>query len=155
MTTDTSDIDSGCPSWKPEIRKVLGLSADDPDRVEWERHADSCPECRNVLQNEREFQRSYGSLLDPPPVFISAAVMNKVRRARDRAFRLRPGHLAWGMAGSLAGIVLGVYLAAWNLPQNSIAFDDEPSYAEIISEMDDGIDVLIRELSTSPEGDQQ
>ncbi len=102
--------------------------------------------------DEAGIRLAIDELPDPGPAGIAASVMRKIRRQERLPLVIRRRELAWGFAGSLAGVMLGLWLAG-AVPDISPTFLNGEYIAEF-AELDDEIDQLAWEMSESPEDTQ-
>ncbi|MDP8239717.1 MAG: hypothetical protein P9X24_11560 [Candidatus Hatepunaea meridiana] len=142
---------TGCPEWSSKLPHLTSLSHDDPERIEWEQHAEDCRECKVVLQQELDLVRSLTVIHDPSPARISYSVMRKIRQRKETSIKVRPREVSWGLAGSLAGVLLGIWLAGV-VPNGSTIAATNSSTEEFVA-FEDTIDQLIWEMSSISDND--
>lgn len=138
----------GCPVWAGKTHRLLGLAGDDPERLEWESHARECRLCGGVLADEASFQRALLALPDPGPARVADDVMRRVRSVHTRPL-FRPRELAWGLAGSVAGVLIGLLMASTAPGVNGMT--REPQAQASFTELSDEIDALTLELAADDE----
>ncbi|MDP8228328.1 MAG: hypothetical protein P9M15_02610 [Candidatus Electryoneaceae bacterium] len=103
---------------------------------------------------DQQFQQLFSTLPDPGPARITARVMHRVRRDHhsERTLSVKPRHIVWGLASSLAGVFIGFYLANFTMPlvdttqYVSTSTDQTSSYIDPIEDMQDGWDQMIVDL---------
>jgi len=145
MTHRRNNITAGCPEWVDQVPALLELPEDDEVRMAWEQHTANCTSCRAVLYNEIRLRAQLEKLPDPGPARIANRVMHRIRGKERSYIPFRPRDLGWGLAGSLAGVLLGVWLAG---AINTMPVQANPlsGYEQILSELTEGIDPLMSEL---------
>ena len=107
---------------------------------------------RNSLIEEPDeagIRLAVNELPDPGPARIAASVMRKIRRQEPAKLVIRRRELAWGFAGSLAGVLLGLWLAGAVPDMSPTLLNGE--YIAEFAELDDEIDQLAWEMSESLE----
>jgi hypothetical protein len=131
-----SAVGDGCPEWRPRIGHLLGLATEDPDWIGWARHSSECAACRKALEAELRFRSLMSSIADPGRAMVSPAIMRRIRRRDPRAI-LRRHDLTWGLAGSLAGVILGILLTytVFVAPESQ-ATDDSQTSGVLTDEID-------------------
>lgn len=110
---------------------------------------------RNSLIEEPDeagIRLAVNELPDPGPAGIVASVMRKIRRQEPAKLVIRRRELAWGFVGSLAGVMLGLWLAGAVPDISPTLLNDE--YAAEFAELDDEIDQLAWDMSESLEDTQ-
>jgi len=105
-----------CPAWRDRAERILAAGDDDPSRQDWLRHSEACAECRWLQQDETRFRVRLAQLPSTGVARIAGAVMARARETRRAPLGRRD--IAWWVAGSAAGVVLGLWLAA-ALPNGS------------------------------------
>lgn len=145
MAQQKENISLGCEEWCSQIPMLLDLPEDDEVRTVWERHGDDCPLCRSILEDEARIKRMFAGLPDPGPAFIAGRIMSTVRGRNSNRIPFRTRDIGWGLAGGLAGVVLGVWLASVTAIQP--AKIDPATYFEMtLSDMSDEMDDLFVEV---------
>jgi len=149
MKRKNDHIATGCQSWQPRIGRLLSLAGDDPERIAWIRHANACPACRQALAQEAEFQTRLNGISDLGRAVIADAVMRRIRSRKYGALAVKPRDIAWGFAGSLAGIILGLWIA--NATPKSTTTSSTGQYTGEFAELQDDVDLITWELTGSAE----
>lgn len=144
MKQKQNDISRGCKEYRPQIQRLVELGADDPERILWERHSADCPECSKVLSDEMNLREDFASLEDPGPAYISSRVLSRIKRAEVQPIRIRIRDIGLGLAGTLAGVVLGVVIAGSNV--KSVQADPLSGYDVYFQQMDSGLEDLTLEV---------
>jgi len=135
-----------CRAYSMAAEHLLELPADNPAHLEWERHADSCPDCAGLLKAESQLISRLTRLQVPEPAYVRGRVMFVIRASKRPAlFRRRD--FAWGTASAFAGVVIGLMIATANTSSYSQIADasQQEEYAGIVS---DSFDELANELTT-------
>ena len=110
---------------------------------------------RNSLIEEPDeagIRLAVSELPDPGPARIAASVMRKIRQQEPIPLVIRRRELAWGFVGSLAGVMLGLWLAGAVPDMSPTLLNGE--YAAEFAELDDEIDQLVWEMSENLEDAQ-
>jgi len=98
---------------------------------------------------DEDIIRAVSRLPDPGPALIADAVMRRIRQSQVDMIRLRPRQIAWGFAGGIAGLLLGLWLA--NATPDRIQFIAQNGYDTEFVELADDIDLFAWELSSDLE----
>ncbi len=156
MQNKKRDISSGCAEWCDQVQAILDLPAEDEIRKAWEKHAASCEDCAALLESEKRLHAHLADLPDPGPARISQSVMNRIRlkERKQRLFRLRD--LGWGIAGSVAGILLGILLANVSETKTTEA-TTVSGYEQMLTDLERDFDPLLTVMfaDESESGDRQ
>ncbi len=97
--------------------------------------------------SEQDFKKLYDRLPDPGPAYVAGRVMGMINE-RDRLPSFKPRHIVWGMASSLTGLILGIWLASATVPESSAMVNPILGNVDPLVEMEDGLDQIIYDLST-------
>ena len=138
----------GCAVWRERVPHLLGLPDDDPGRIAWKSHAGDCPDCRRALAEEADFWGLLGRLPEPGPARVVSTVMQRVRQPRGIAALFRPRELVWGLAGSFAGVVIGILIAG-ALPPDVNRGEPAAGYETVLTEMEDDMEQLMWEFTST------
>lgn len=150
MKSDNKHTTRSCTEWAGQIDAVLSLPEDDEILLAWAAHAESCTECRQSMHSELSIRRQIRTLPEPGNALIADSVMRRVRSGNLRRPVIGIRDFGLGLAGAVAGVFLGVYLAGtFNQPT---ATDLAAGYEQILSEVGDGLDPLIDELFSESGG---
>lgn len=152
MNQRPHDIPAGCAEWKDEIKALLELPADHPVRRNWENHAKDCSSCRAVLEDETGFQEMFDRIPDPGPAFVSGRVMRAVRLQHRQTGPFRKRDLLYGLIGSAAGVILGLWLTGV-VSNGSTQIQPAAVYAAAIADIPTGLDELVGVFTTTEEED--
>ena len=98
-------------SWT-ELAAPYALGAlDSTERVEFERHLETCAECRAEVQGFREVAGSLAQGVAPaaPPAELRERVLREARKVRPLPVRRRPALLPWAAAAAILLALLGGY----------------------------------------------
>ncbi len=98
---------------------------------------------------DEDIIRAVSRLPDPGPAMIADAVMRRIRQSQVDTIRLRPRQIAWGFAGGIAGLLLGLWLAS--ATPDRIQFVAQNGYDTEFVELADDIDLFAWELSGDSE----
>ena len=93
-----------------ELAAPYALGAlDTAERVEFERHLETCAECRAAVQAFREVAGSLAQGVAPaaPPAELRERVLRDARQVRPLPVRRRPALLPWAAAAAVLVAVLG------------------------------------------------
>ncbi|NQT34333.1 hypothetical protein HQ587_04015 [bacterium] len=101
--------------------------------------------------DEAEIRLAVNELPDPGPAGITASVMRKIQQEPAKLV-IRRREFALGFAGSLAGVMLGLWLAGAVPDMSPTLLNGE--YVAEFAELDDEIDQLAWEMSESLEDTQ-
>lgn len=145
MKRKSNHIGVGCHTWQSQIERLLGLPDDDPERIVWVNHAVECPECGLALAQEQEFKQLMVEIPDPGRAVIADTVMRRIRTGNRDVLTVKPRDLAWGLAGSLVGVILGLWIAGASPDQIQISSTD--LYASEFAELQDDIDLFTWDLA--------
>lgn len=107
---------------------------------------------RNSLIEEPDevaIRLAVNQLSHPGPAGIVASVMRKIRLQEPAKFVIRRRELAWGFVGSLAGVLLGLWLAGAAPDMSPTLLNGE--YITEFAELDDEIDRFAWEMSENLE----
>jgi len=144
MKRKSNHITEGCRIWQPQIERLLGLPDDDPERISWIRHTAECPACREALVREQQFAQQVVEMPEPERAEIADAVMRRIRARNRDALSVKPRDLAWGLAGSLAGVILGLWIAG--SPPEPTLYSSSDQYSSEFAELQDDLDLFTWEL---------
>jgi hypothetical protein len=149
MKRKNDHIAAGCQTWQPRIEHLFGLAPDDPERIAWIDHASACPACGRELAQEAEFQTQMSGIPDPGRAVIADAVLRRIRSRRYGVLTVKPRDIAWGFAGSLAGIILGLWIAGAAPKSSQTTATDQ--YTGEFAELQDDLDAFTWELVSGAE----
>ena len=102
-----------------------------------------------ALAQEAEFQTRLNGISDLGRAVIADAVMRRIRSRKYGALAVKPRDIAWGFAGSLAGIILGLWIA--NATPKSTTTSSTGQYTGEFAELQDDVDLITWELTGSAE----
>lgn len=100
---------------------------------------------------DRQWQRLFNALPEPGPAYVAARVMHHIRKPERSTAVLGLRHLIWGVASGTAGLFLGMWLASATLPEDNGSLSSLGEYVYVV---EDGLDYLIADLSTSQNGEE-
>jgi len=112
---------AGCPEWQAHIPSLQDLPETDEIRLAWTAHIKDCAACASVLAEEAWFKARMNELPDPGPAYIAVRIKEHITKGRSRMTVFRPVDLIWGTLGSVAGVILGLWLAGANLHSSKIS----------------------------------
>ena len=120
MTKRKHNTTQLCPAWRDRAARLLASGDENPMRQEWLGHSRDCPDCRKWREDEARLQKLLAGLPLPGEARVAGMVMARIR---ERRAPLGKRDLAWWLAGSAAGVALGLWLAAVmpNTPNNATA----------------------------------
>jgi len=101
-----------CPEWSEKLSAYLDAALDAEQTAAVTRHLETCPDCRQTLQEWQRLRERLRALPVPPPeAGMWRRVMHRaMRRVPARRFAM-PRRLFWWMAA--AACLVGVGLAWW------------------------------------------
>ena len=120
MTNIPKQFFSGCPEWRDQIPALIELPHGDDVRAVWENHAANCPACLKVLNEDLQFQRMFLNSPQPGRAHVANSVLEKIRQPGKHPF-FRPIDIGLGLAGTIAGVVLGFQLSTATLTPETIS----------------------------------
>ncbi len=135
-------------SWM-ELAAPYAVGALDPaERVEFERHLETCAECRADVQGFREVtgQLAHGVTPSAPPTELRDRVLRRAREVRPLPVRRRPTALIWAAAAAVVVAMVGSY-GAWRASSEARALRSSLAAAE--AERDSTRQVLAALLDSS------
>lgn len=97
--------------------------------------------------SEHDFKKLYDKLPDPGPAFTAARVMDKIHEGETLP-SVKPRHIVWGMASSLTGLILGIWLSSATMTDSSATVYPLLGGVDPLVEMEDGLDRIIFDLTT-------
>ena len=151
MTNQRSNT-HGCTEWQDQIQSLLELPEGDEVRAVWERHADECTLCKEVLESELEIRAGMERMEYPGAAFISAKVMHRIRKKGTGASMFRPRDLVYGLVASIAGVFIGFQIVAISDAQ-ATQLSPTAALEQIIVDLDEGIDPSMSEFNSVIEED--
>lgn len=145
MKTQHNHITTPCRTYRRSASHLLELPVTDPERREWERHADLCEHCHELIEAHSRIVTALHSLPKAQPAFVAGRVMSEVRRRGQRRESEQPRVWVWGLGGVLLGSLVGLVLAAY-LPANSTTGQDTSDRTYSIA-LADGLDQSAYDLA--------
>jgi len=132
-----------------ELAAPYALNALDPaEQAEFERHVETCAECRAEVQRFREVtgQLAHGVPRAAPPAELRDRVLRRAREVRPLPVRRRPTALIWAAAAAVVVAMVGSY-GAWRASSEARALRSSLAAAE--AERDSTRQVLAALLDSS------
>jgi hypothetical protein len=96
------------------------------------------------LSEEQRFRQLVREIPDPGCAVVAERIMRRIRTQSSNALRVRPRDVVWGFAGSVAGIILGLWISS--AAPNQTEFSSTEQYSSEFAELQDNIDLFTWEL---------